>query len=689
MFLASIDGTIVATALPTAIGDLGGIDSYAWVFTAYLLAEIATIPLWGRLADVYGRKRIYLTGMAIFLVGSALCGLSQNMLELILFRGMQGIGAGCLLPVSQTIVADLYTMKQRPKISAIFSAMFGASSILGPLLGGFITEQFSWRWVFYVNLPIGIAAFIFIKVIMLEPLEQRHKHRLDWSGALTLLAWTSLLVFALETGGRDYEWGSPVIIGAFGTSMLLLATFIMIERRVAEPLIPLDLFKDRVQRAANVISLATGMVMFGVLSFMPLYAQGVLGVSATGAGSVLTPMMLGTIVGSQIGGRTVMKVGFRVLTFSGLTLLLGGVLLLSTLGVGSSPARHHAAHGSIGIGMGLSFISTTLAAQNSVAINRMGLATSLVNFSRQLGGALGVAVAAAVMLGSLTSRLPTVPQPGDRLRRAAVTAGHRRFPPQFQDTVRGAFADSLHLVFLVVAIVAVLGVLTTILMPGGKPQQPPPDEPAARRRRLDLPRRRHVRDRRDVRRRPCARAEATERPRARTARRSTAPTNALRRGAADARSDPRCRHPPYDRGVAGGTPRWRSRNATVCGHASARKSSAWTSPGYTTRSCSTPARSSAASIACAWVSGTISASAVNSSVGESVRSTWVTGDASRAVGRQSAAGGAQPRNVVTDSPPYTAFTSVRSIGPDHDTTAASLVPRRSEPSPIVPSMAAR
>ncbi len=470
MFLASIDGTIVATALPTAIGDLGGIDRYAWVFSAYLLAEIATIPLWGRLADIYGRKRIYLLGMAIFLLGSALCGLSANMLQLILFRGMQGIGAGCLLPVSQTIVADLYTMKQRPKISAIFSAMFGVSSILGPLLGGFITEHFSWRWVFYVNLPIGIAAFLFIKVIMLEPIEERTTRRLDWWGAITLLGWTSLLVFALETGGRDYGWGSPVIVGALATSIILFATFIVIERRVREPLVPLDLFKDKVQRAANVISIATGMVMFGVLSFMPLFSQIVIGSTATGAGSVLTPMMLGTIVGSQIGGRLVLRVGFRVLTMAGLIVMVGGIVGLTMLGVGSSQLDTVLPMGLIGIGMGLSFISTTLAAQNSIEVTRMGLATSLVNFCRQLGGALGVAGAAAVMLSSLTSRLTELfPNQGidsGALLSPQAAAG---FPERYEAAVQGAFADSLHLVFVVVAIVAAFGVLTTLLMPGGKP----------------------------------------------------------------------------------------------------------------------------------------------------------------------------------------------------------------------------
>ena len=214
MFLAALDSTIVATAMPTVIGDLHGIDHYAWVFSAYLLAEIASIPLWGRLADMYGRKRIFLVGMVIFLVGSVFCGCDLDDGQLILFRAVQGVGAGCLLPVAQTIVADLYTLEQRAKLSAVMSAVFGFSSVIGPLIGGFLTDQLSWRWVFYVNLPIGIAAIVLVQAVMIEPLEDRHRHRSTGSGMCTLLGWTSLLVFALETGGRDYAWGSPVIVGA-------------------------------------------------------------------------------------------------------------------------------------------------------------------------------------------------------------------------------------------------------------------------------------------------------------------------------------------------------------------------------------------------------------------------------------------------------------------------------------------
>ena len=258
MFLAALDSTIVATAMPTVIADLHGIDHYAWVFTAYLLAEIASIPLWGRLADMYGRKRIFLLGMIIFLVGSALCGTSTSMLELILFRAMQGVGAGCLLPVAQTIVADLYTLEQRARLSAVMSAVFGFSSVIGPLIGGFLTDQLSWRWVFYVNLPIGIATIVLVQAVMVEPLNDRHRHRIDWLGMCTLLGWTVLLVFALEMGGRDYAWGSPVIVGALATSVVLFVAFVVAERQrhgAVDPAQPLPRARvagrERHQRAAR------------------------------------------------------------------------------------------------------------------------------------------------------------------------------------------------------------------------------------------------------------------------------------------------------------------------------------------------------------------------------------------------------------------------------------------------------
>lgn len=470
MFLAALDSTIVATAMPTVIGDLHGIDHYAWVFTAYLLAEIASIPLWGRLADMYGRKRIFLLGMVIFLAGSALCGTSSSMLELILFRAMQGVGAGCLLPVAQTIVADLYTLEQRAKLSAVMSAVFGFSSVIGPLIGGFLTDQLSWRWVFYVNLPIGIAAIVLVQLVMIEPLDDRHRHRIDWTGMCTLLGWTVLLVFALETGGRDYAWGSPVIVGSLVTSAILFATFVVAERRAAEPLIPFSLFRVPALRAASVISVPLGMTMFAIISFLPLFVQVVLESSATDAGRVLTPMMLAVVIGSAVGAPIVLRIGYRLMCVASFVGLLVGAVLLTRVGVGSSQFDVSVAMVCIGTGMGFGFIATTLAAQNSVDLPRMGVATGLVNFTRQLGGVFGVAVGAALMLTTLTNRLLTVfPHAHIKATELLSPQAAARFPAATQHLVRGAFADALHVVFVAALVIVLVGMLTVALMPGGKP----------------------------------------------------------------------------------------------------------------------------------------------------------------------------------------------------------------------------
>jgi EmrB/QacA subfamily drug resistance transporter len=469
MFLASIDGTIVSTAMPTIVGELHGIDSYAWVFSGFLLAEIATIPLWGRLADMFGRKNIFLAGMIIFLLGSALCGVSQSMTQLVLFRFVQGLGAGCILPVAQTISADLYTMEQRARISAVYSAVFALASVIGPFLGGFITDNLSWRWVFYVNLPVGLMAIGLVAVVMLEPLQHRRRHRFDWGGVMTLLGWTGALVFALESGGRDYAWGSIEVTGAFVASAVLLAAFVTIERRAAEPLIPFSLFKVPALRASAVVTMCLGMSMFGVLSFLPLYGRTVLGESATGSGRILIPLLLAMMVGSAGGARIVLKVGFRTVVTMGAALVVVGTLLLTRLTVDSGQLELSLMLAVLGFGMGLVFMSTALAAQNSVEATRMGIATGLVNFTRQLGGAIGVAIAASVMLTTLADRLQAAfgnvgIATSDLL---APTTKQVKLSPSAQAAVRDAFAGALHRTFWVAVAVAALGLAATVLMPRG------------------------------------------------------------------------------------------------------------------------------------------------------------------------------------------------------------------------------
>ncbi len=469
MFLASIDGTIVSTAMPTIVGDLKGIDSYAWVFSGFLLAEIATIPLWGRLSDMFGRKKIFLTGMIIFLLGSALSGMSQSMTELVLFRAMQGLGAGCILPVAQTISADLYTMEQRAKVAAVYAAVFALSSVLGPFLGGFITDHLSWRWVFYVNLPVGLITIGLIYFVMVEPLQNRRRHQFDWLGVMTLLGWTGALVFALESGGREYPWGSPEIVGSFTAAAVLFAGFVVVERRAAEPLIPFNLFRVPALRAAAVVTMFLGMSMFGVLSFLPLYGRTVLHKSATGSGGILMPLLLSMVFGSAFGARIVLKIGFRKVVTVGASLVVAGTFLLTRLTVDSGGLILGVYLVVLGTGMGLVFMSTSLAAQNSVTTEQMGVSTGLINFTRQLGGAVGIAIAASVMLTSLTSRLTEAfgTSAFDTSKLLTPTDQSTPLSPETQRIVSDAFAGALHRVFWVAVSVTVVGLICTRLMPKG------------------------------------------------------------------------------------------------------------------------------------------------------------------------------------------------------------------------------
>jgi MFS family permease len=348
------------------------------------------------------------------------------------------------------------------------SMVFGGATILGPIIGGVLTDNFSWRWVFFVNLPIGIVGIFLVVVFMVEPLQHRRKHRMDWLGTLLLLGWTGLLVFGLETGGRDYGWGSPVIVGSFAVSAVLLATFVWHERRTAEPMIDFSLFGLPALRAATVIGLGIGLIMFAVNSFLPLFVQVVLQSSATDAGRVLTPMMLSMVVASAFGARIVLKRGYRLITGLGMVSIVCGAALLTQVNADSSNNQVSLAMIFLGVGIGFNFITTALAAQNAVDLPRMGIANALVNFTRQLGGALGVAIASAIALGSLTSRMEEL-FPGSHIKPGALLSPQtaKSFPPETQDLVRHAFADSIHLVFVFVFGVSIVCLFLTFLMPRG------------------------------------------------------------------------------------------------------------------------------------------------------------------------------------------------------------------------------
>lgn len=396
-FLAAIESTIVATAMPTVVEHLGGLDHYSWVFTAYILTSTVTIPLWGRLSDLYGRRRFYMAAVGAFLLGSMLSGVSGSMGQLVLFRAVQGIGAGGLLPLGMTIIADLYTLEERPRAQSLFSIVWGVASIAGPLAGGFITDHFSWRWVFYLNLPFGIAAASLVWHALRD--QERHRqHALDVRGALVLTAAITLVLLALEgLGAMDRFLPTGWLVASAVASAALMVWFVRIERAAPEPILPLDLFGNRHVATATLTGFLTGTAMFGLLSYVPLFVQSALGRSATDAGMTLTPVLLGWVTMSLVTARVLPRVGARPLVMTGLTCLTLGFVGLLQISRGSPMWVLRADLGLMGVGMGMTMLSLLLVQQNAVTVDRLGTATSLGQFSRSIGGAFGVALMGSVM----------------------------------------------------------------------------------------------------------------------------------------------------------------------------------------------------------------------------------------------------------------------------------------------------
>jgi len=468
MFMAALEGTIVSTAMPTIVGELHGIDKYVWVFTSFLVFEVATIPVWGKLADMLGRKRVFQAGMAIFVIASLLCGFSTSIDQLIIFRALQGVGAGCLFPVAQTITADLFTVEQRARIMGYFTALFGLSSVIGPFLGGYFTDSMSWRWVFWIIVPFGILVIAVVQFVLIEPLEHRRAVSIDLAGTAAVFTFTCTLIYALETGGRDYEWGSPLIIGLFAVAIASVGWFLWAERRAAEPLMPLDLFSIPAMRATSVISFFLGATMMGTLSFLPLFMRTVLGTSATDAGRTLTPLMIGFMLSSFFGGRLLLRASFRLVIGAGMVFLVIGLVLLVQLGIDSTATQVSVNMVVLGLGMGTVLVSSNIAAQNSVGRSRMGVTMSAINFTRQIGGTIGTAAAGAVMLTALANRLADVLPGGTNAVSGLLSPGSgAAIPPEAEEAVRVAFAGALHLAFVFCAVIGAIAVVSGFLVPRG------------------------------------------------------------------------------------------------------------------------------------------------------------------------------------------------------------------------------
>ncbi len=401
MLLASLDQTIVSTALPRVIADLQGFDRYTWVSTAYLLTSTVMVPIYGKLSDLFGRKPIFLFGVVVFLVGSALSGASQSMNELIAFRALQGIGAGALMPIAIAIVADLFTPRERGKWQGLTGGVWGLSAIIGPTAGGWITQNTSWRWVFYVNLPVGILALL-VLIFLMPTLRGRAKQvSIDYVGAALLVLGTVPLLLGFTWAGTQYDWQSPQIIGLFAGAFVALTSFVLyeawLERRGGQPIIEPSLFKNSIFTVSTIVTIIFGMGLFGSIFFIPLFVQGVVGTSATNSGLILTPLMLTSIVGSVVSGQLVSRLGkYKWLAILGMVVSVAGGLLLIRLDVHSSNNDVLLAMLVLGLGMGFGMSLYTLVVQNALP-RKIGQATSALVFFRSIGGTIGLAAMGSVM----------------------------------------------------------------------------------------------------------------------------------------------------------------------------------------------------------------------------------------------------------------------------------------------------
>ncbi|EEP72931.1 drug resistance transporter, emrB/qacA subfamily [Micromonospora sp. ATCC 39149] len=484
MLLAALDQTIVGTALPTIVGELGGIDHYSWVVTAYLLASTASTPLYGKMADLYGRRPVFLFSIGTFLLGSLLAGLSQDMTQLIVTRGVQGLGAGGLMTLAFTIISDVVSPRERGRYQGLFGAVFGIASVAGPLVGGYFAET-SWRWIFYLNVPLAILAIVVCYHVMRLIPFQRREHTIDWLGAALLVAGVSCLLLALSWGGTSYAWGSAVIIGLFAAGAVLGGLFLLQEVRVAEPILPLRLFRSRTFALANSAGFVLGLVMFGSIIFIPLYLQIVKGASPTRSGLLMLPMMAGIIVTSILTGRAMSRIGrYKWFPVAGSAVLLVGMLLFTRLAVDTSLWVAFGYLVVLGVGLGLSMQSLILAVQNAVDSRDLGAGTSSATFFRSLGGAFGVAILGAVLSSrladQLASRMPAAIAQLSPEQRAAVVAGGGTdvsindpatilvLPGPIRAAIQAAFVESLHLVFLTTGLIAVVAVLVTLALPDEK-----------------------------------------------------------------------------------------------------------------------------------------------------------------------------------------------------------------------------
>ncbi|MDX2595021.1 MDR family MFS transporter [Streptomyces sp. WI03-4A] len=463
LLLAALDQTIVSTALPTIVSDLGGLEHLSWVVTAYLLASTAATPLWGKLGDQYGRKRLFQTAIVIFLIGSALCGMAQDMPQLIGFRALQGLGGGGLMVLSMAIVGDVVPPRERGRYQGLFGAVFGATSVLGPLLGGLFTEHLSWRWVFYINVPVGIVALAVIATTLRIP-RKSARHVIDYLGTFLIAAVATCLVLVASLGGTTWRWGSPQIIGLIVLGVVLAVAFVGVESRAAEPVLPLKLFRIRTFTLSAVISFIVGFAMFGAMTYLPTFLQVVHGVSPTVSGIYMLPMVFGLLLSSTVSGQIVSRTGrWKVFPIAGTAVTAIGLLLLHRLDEHSSTAQMSVYFFVFGLGLGLVMQVLVLIVQNAVSYEDLGVATSGATFFRSIGASFGVAIFGTVFASRLADKLADAFRgvrlpPGvsaDALK--ADPRGIAALPASLRTPALHAFASAITDVFLYAAPVALLG----------------------------------------------------------------------------------------------------------------------------------------------------------------------------------------------------------------------------------------
>jgi EmrB/QacA subfamily drug resistance transporter len=446
MSLGALEATVVSTAMPTVIATLGGLAHYSWVFSAYLLTSTASVPIWGRLSDLYGRRRLYLAGVFVFLAGSALAGAAGTMTQLIVFRAIQGLGAGAIIPLGMTIVGELYSIEERARTQALFSGVWGVASIAGPLVGGYITDVLSWPWVFYLNIPFGVLAMSVIAVAYpaAPPTTQA---RVDWAGATLLFAGVTTLLVALSDV-------APLPVAWLAGSAVLLGALVFVERRVTQPILPLDLFDNRLIATSLLVAFLVGTAMFGAIAFVPLFVQAVMGGTATEAGTTLTPLFLGWVLSSIAGARLSVRTGYRRVTTAGVALIIVGFVMLVVMDINAGRTMLLTSVLILGSGMGLSMLALLLAVQHGVERARLGLATSLNQFSRSIGAAVGVAIMGALLARSMSG----MDLPGGA---HGFAAGSLRL----EGAARVHLAGALQQVFALGACMTVLALIACFFLP--------------------------------------------------------------------------------------------------------------------------------------------------------------------------------------------------------------------------------